>query len=67
MNMQSISVLDTSKNIDKLRKLAKAKDYSMRKVRDKNCYNLQDAQSGQIVMKNSSPMEIHHFLCNSDD
>ena len=67
MDFVSMSMPETPRNIEAIRKMAKSKDYNLKKVRNQDLFTLQDLQSGHIVISNAPLWEIHQFLCNSND
>ena len=66
MNMYQISMPCNSHNINVVRRLATEKDYELRKVRNKDCFNLFNTQTNSYQFRNAELEEIYAFLTSTD-
>lgn len=67
MSNESFIAMTTAFDPDKIRKFAATKDYNLKKVRNKDLYDLIDTQTGICVVKHGSLYDIHTYLCGNDD
>ena len=65
--MHSISLPPSDKNIKVVRKFAREKELSLRKVPNEELWSLKDPYTGEYLQKSKTLMEIHDYLCHYDD
>ena len=67
MDLYSISMPTNSHNVAAVRKLAKSKDYSLKKKTNVDLFDLTDNQTGSKCFSSAKLDEIYDFLVSSDD
>lgn len=67
MEINSISLPSSDRNIAAVRKFAHEKGLSLYKVPNEDLWNLKDPETKETILEREGLMSIHDYLCHCDD
>ena len=66
MDFRSMAMSESTHNVAAIRRMAKEKDFSIRKIRNQELYELRDLQTGAVVINGAPLWEIYEYLCDPE-